>query len=138
VTDLLDQAIVDALLALLQADVSLTTFDGVVPSNPTPNPPYCVAYFHIARPEDDDDLPLTNYSRVWVARAIVHAIGGNAKAARAVAERVRTNFLDVVPVVAGLTCGPIRMEESQPPTRDETTGPPYMDAVSTYRMRATS
>lgn len=137
-TDLIDQAIANAVLALLQADGNLTTYDGAVPSNPTPDPPYAVIYYYFTRPHDDPDLSLTFTSRVWVADFIVHAIGGNAIAARAVAERVRTNLLDVVPVVAGLTCGPIRMENSEPPTRDETTGPPYFDAVTAYRMRATT
>lgn len=137
-TDLLDQALADAFLAALALDASLTVYDGIVPSNPTPNPPYAVVYSHVARPFDDPDLPLTNKSNVWVARWIVHGIGLNAMAARAVAERVRFNVLGVVLSVSGLVCSPIRMEESQPPTRDETTGPAYMDAAITYRMRATS
>lgn len=137
-TDLLDQAVTNAVLALLSADVSLTSYDGAVPSNPTPVPPYCVIYTHIMRPSDDVENPLTGRSAIWVARFIVHSVGGNATAARAVNERVRTQLLDVRPVVAGLVCGPIRMEDTQPPQRDESTGPLYMDAITTYRLRATS
>jgi hypothetical protein len=59
-------------------------------------------------------------------------------AARAVAQRARTALLDVQPTVAGLTCGRIRLEDTQPPQRDETTGALVMDAICTYRLRATS
>jgi hypothetical protein len=42
-------------------------------------------------------------------------------------------------VVAGLSCGLIRMEgDSLPPQRDESTGDLVMDAVATYRLKATS
>lgn len=134
-TDLLDQAVTDAVLALLTADASLVTFDGIVP-DPTPDPPYCLVYTHVMRPSGDPNNPLTGRSALWVARFIVHCVGGNAKAARAVVQRVRTNLLDVRPVVAGLACGPLRMEDTQPPQRDESTGRPVMDAVSTYRLMA--
>ena len=60
-------------------------------------------------------------------------------AARGVAERVRTALLDVRPVVSGLSCGLIRMDgDPQPPRRDETTGALVMDAIETYRLRATN
>lgn len=137
-TDLLDQSITNAVLALLAADTSLVTYDAVVPSNPTPSPPYCVVYSHFMRPPEDADNPLTNRSAVWLARFIVHSVGGNAIAARAVAQRVRTQLLDVRPVVAGLVCAPIRMEDAQSPQRDESTGVLVMDAVATYRLRATN
>lgn len=137
-TDGLDQALIDAGLALLTADTNLVTYDGVVPS-PTPTPPYCVVYSTISRPSDDPDNSADGRTSVWVARWIVHCVGANAAASRAVAQRVRTQLLDVRPVIAGLACGLIRMEgDSQPPRRDETTGALVMDAVQTYRLRATS
>lgn len=137
-TDGLDQALANAGLALLQADTSLTVYDGQVP-NPTPAPPYCVVYTTVNRPSDDPDNAADGLSRVWSAAWIVHAVGGNAIAARAVQQRVRTALLDVRPVIAGLSCGRIRMDpDSPPPQRDETTGVVVMDAVSTYRLRATS
>jgi len=55
-----------------------------------------------------------------------------------VAERVRTQLLDVRPVVAGLATGLLRLEQSLPPARDESTGVLVMDAVVVYRLRATS
>lgn len=136
-TDGLDQAFVNAGLDLLRADTALTVFDGAVP-NPYPAPPYVLVYTYISRPSDDPDNSADGQSRVWVARWICHCVGANATAARAVAQRVRTALLDVRPTVAGLSCGLIRWEESQPPGRDETTGSLVMDAVEIYSLRATS
>lgn len=144
ITDGLDQALANSGLSLLQADVgppALVVFDGAVP-NPTPTPPYVLVYTTITRPSDDQDNSGDGKTRVWVARWICHCVGGNATAARAVAQRVRTALLDVRPTIAGFTAsavGPIRMEgDSQPPRRDETTGVFVMDAVETYRLRATN
>jgi hypothetical protein len=98
-----------------------------------------LVYTTISRPSDDPDNSSDGKTRVWVARWICHCVGGTAAGARGVAQRVRTALLDVRPTVAGLSCGPIRMEgDSQPPQRDETTGVLVMDAVETYRLRATN
>jgi hypothetical protein len=137
VTDGLDQAIINAGLALLTADASLVVYDGVVP--PSPSPPYCVVYSTISRPSEDPDNSANGKTTVWVARWIIHCVGASASASRAVAQRVRTQLLDVRPTVSGLSCGLIRMEDdTQPPQRDETTGVLVMDSVATYRLRATS
>jgi hypothetical protein len=140
-TDLLDQAIANAGLALLTADASLVVFDGAVP-NPTPSPPYCVVYTTVTRPRDNVNNALDGRSRTWAARWIVTAVGGNAIAVRAVRERVRTQLLDVRPTIAGFTApavGPIEMEDgSQPPQRAETTGVLVMEATDTYRLTATN
>jgi hypothetical protein len=139
VTDGLDQALANAGLALLAADTQLTVFDGQVPdASPSQQPPYVVVYTTVGRPGDDLDRPLTGRSAVFEARWIVHAVGGNAQAARAVAQRVRTQLLDQVLVVPGLVCAPVRWEDSQPPQRDETTGVLLMDAVEIFRCKATS
>jgi hypothetical protein len=137
-TDLLDQAVVNAVFAQLALDTSLVVYDSVVPSNPTPTPPYCVVYTHVMRPDEDKDNPLTGRSAVWLVRFITHAVGSNAVAARAVTQRVRTQLLDFRPVVTNMTCGLVRMEDAQPPQRDESTGALVMDAITTYRLRATS
>lgn len=137
-TDGLDQALAGAYLSLLAADTAVPTYDGLVPSGA--RAPYRLVYFDFSRPAEDQDLSGDGLSRVWVARAIVHNVGSgaDASAARAVAQRTRTYLLDKRPTISGLTCGLIRLEESQPPERDETTGVLVMDAISTYRLRATS
>lgn len=136
-TDGLDQAIANAGLALLQADTSLVVCDGVVPAGTSP--PYALVYTTVNRPSEDPDNSADGLSRVWSAAWIVHSVGGNAAAARAVAQRVRTALLDVRPVVTGLSCNKIRMDpDSPPPQRDETTGVVVMDLVQTYRLKATN
>lgn len=140
-TDGLDQALANAGLALLALDLGpppLVVFDGVVPNGTSVNAGYVVVYTSVDRPSDDPDNPLNGQSRVWVARWICHCVGSTAPAARAVAQRVRTQLLDVRPVITGLSTGPIRWEQSTPPQRDETTGGLVMDAVEIYRLRATS
>lgn len=139
-TDGLDQALYSAGLALLTADASLTVYDGVVPAGATP--PYVVVYGTVARPSDDPNNAVDGRTHVWVPRWICHCVGGNASAARAVAQRVRSALLDVRPTVAGFTAdavGPIRLEgDPTPPTKDETTGVVVMDQVETYRLLATN
>jgi hypothetical protein len=140
VTDGLDQALANAGLALLTADVALTVYDGVAP-NPTPDvgaTPYVLVYTTIDRPADDPDSSLDGTSDVWLARWICHCVGATPAAARAIAQRVRTQLLDQRPVVTGLACGLIRLEQSQPPTKDETTGGAVLDAVEVYRLKAKS
>lgn len=136
-TDGLDQALAAVALTLLEADPDLTVHDGVVPSG-APRP-YVLVYTTVSRPSEDLDNAADGKTRVWQARWICHCIGENATAARLIAEHVRTALLDVQPTVPGLSCGLIRMEgDALPPERDETTGVPVMDAVVTYRLRATS
>lgn len=136
-TDGLDQDLTDVAFALLAADPLLTVCDGYVPDGTAR--PYVLAYTSLSRPSDDPDNAADGQTRVWQVRWIFHCVADNADAARAVAQRVRTALLDVRPTVAGLSCGLIRMEgDSLPPERDESTGDLVMDAVVTYRLRATS
>jgi len=139
-TDGLDQAIANVAFTLLAADglsPALVVYDGVVP-NPTPAGPYVLVYSFVTRPSDDVDTALDNRSSVWVARWYCHCVGDTAMASRAIAQRVRTQLLDVRPVIPGLSCGPIRLEVTEPPLRDEKTGILIMDQIEIYRLRATS
>ena len=148
-TDGLDQAIVNAGIALLQADASLTVFRDSVP-DPTPNPPYVVVRSTIDFPSDDPDNSGDGKSRVRVVRWFCYCVGGGTGAtpdsaevaALAVAQRVRTQLLDVRPTVTGFAVGavgPIRWEQSVPPQKaDETIGVPIREATVVYRLRATN
>lgn len=145
ITDGLDQALSNAAITLLAADVgppALVVFDGVVAPNTPVNAGYVLVYTSVSRPTGDPDNPGNGRTSVWVARWICHCVGGTARAATAVAERVRTALLDVHPTIPGFTSsavGLIRMDGDQlQPQRDETTGVLVMDAVVTYRLRATS
>lgn len=135
-TDGLDQALAATAIALLVADTSLVVCDGFVPNGTLP--PYVLVYTSLGRPSADPDNSLDGRSRVFTARWYCHCVGGNAQAARAVAQRVRTALLDVRPVVAGLQCGMIREQPDPPaPVRDEMTGALVMDALEIYELRAT-
>lgn len=141
ITDGLDQAVANAGLALLAADIgppALRVYDGAVPAGTSAAAGYVLVYTYIERPSEDPDNGLGGRSRVWVARWVCHCVGATAVAARGVAQRVRTALIDVQPTIAGLTTGLIRLEQAIPPERDETTGVLVMDAVETYRLRATS
>lgn len=127
----------DALLALLRADVGpppLAVHDGRVPNAGVP--PYVLVYFADTDPEEADSRPLTGRSERYVVRAYCHCVGGDQVAARAVAARVRAALLDAVPTVAGRRCHPIRREDGQPTTRDETTGTLVMDKIDVYRLES--
>ena len=64
--------------------------------------------------------------------AIVHYVGGNAEACRLLADRGWSALLGVTPTITGRTCGPIRLVDSQPPRRDESTGLLIVDQVDVY------
>lgn len=146
-TDGRDLALMNAGIALLQADANLTVIRG---DAPTPAPPYVVVRSTIDRPSDDPDNAVDGRSAVWVCRWFCYCVGGGTgatpdtaeTAAMEVAQRVRTALLDVRPTVAGFTAGavgPIKWEQSQPPQpSDETTGVPIREAVVVFRLRATN
>lgn len=124
----------NAVLALLDADDGpppLVVFDGVVPSGT--DPPYVVCYF---ASEYSEALSLVGSSDRFAMRAIVHSIGANQAAARAVAGRVRAALLDVVPVIAGRTCFPIRHDEGYGAEPDQPTTAIVFDIVDVYRLES--
>jgi hypothetical protein len=144
-TDGLDQAIANIVLGLLGLDNGIpNVFDGFVPAGQGGNaipPPYVLVYTTVERPVGEPSNSADGRSRTFVARWYCHCVGANAIAARAMAQRVRTQLLDVRPTgapLASLNCGLIRHESSTPPRRDETTGSLVMDAIETYVFRATS
>lgn len=134
------QAHADAVLALLNAATgtpALTVLDGSVPQGAAL--PYVLVYLSDRTPgaaDVPDSTPLQGDSDRLVTTIYCHCVGGNAKAARAVAQRVRGALLNVTPAIAGRICWPIRADEDQPPQRDETTGPVVMDLVSMYRLES--
>jgi hypothetical protein len=139
-TDGFDQALANVGLALLRADLgppALIVFDGKVP-DPTPAPPYVLVYTTVEWPDGAPGDSLDGLSGSPVARWTCHCVGGNEIAARAVAQRVRTQLLNQRPTIAGLNLGLIKQEQAAPPTRDETTGSLVMDAVCVYRLGATT
>lgn len=122
----------DALLTL--ARVTLTVHDGPAPDNAVP--PYVVVYFADSDPELAESRPLTGASQRHMLRAYAHCVGENATAARAVADKLRTAWLDKTPAVAGRTCFPIRREDGLPADPDNSTGSLIVDQVEVYRAES--
>lgn len=134
-TDGVDQALRSAGIGLLQADTSLTVITGPVPAGQLP--PYVRVYSNVEWLADDPNDSLDNLTSRAVVRWLCHCIGANDDAATKVAERVRTDLLNVRPTVPGVPAtgvGMIRHEQDMPPTVDEITGTPFVDAVHVYRL----
>lgn len=120
-----------AVLTLLTAAVTAPRklYDGMVPAGIDPRAnPYVVVYFDSNDPEFD----LRAQPWLFELTATTHSVGGNAQAARQVADIVRTALAGVVPSVSGRACMPIRREPGVPPQRDESTGTLVMDQIDTY------
>lgn len=135
--DLLDKLHMDAGLGLLRADGALTVYpdaEGNTPPATARAQQYVRVYTSIERPPDSPNNTLDGTSGTWTVRWYCHCVGPNEYAATAVAMRVRAALLDKRPTVTARSCGLIRQEAGNPPTRDETTGTPVMDAVVVYRL----
>lgn len=135
-TDGFDQALIQAVFDLLSLDPDLVVYDGFVPTGATP--PYTVVYSTVDHPSGHPDNSLDGRTRVLLGRWYFHCVGGSPSAARAVAQRVRTQLLDVRPILpTGMSCGLIREVPGSPaPHRDETTGVLLIDAVVIYELFA--
>lgn len=136
-TDGLDQALANTALDLLGLDTGLKVYDGFVP--PATLPPYVLVYSALARPNADPDNSLDGRSRILSVRWYCHCVGADMQASRAVAQRVRTQLLDIRPIVTNLACGMIREQPDPPsPIRDEMTGSLIIDSVHIFELRASS
>lgn len=127
-----------AFFALLQADVGLNPYDGVVPVGAPDR--RSVVYFFIETPDGlaaPDAVNLTFDSDVIDSVAYVHNIGVTQQSVRIQCGRSRAALLNKTPVVSGRSCFPIRWREGQPPQRnEEVPGTTVFDAVDVYGWRS--
>lgn len=129
-------AILGRLHAALPVSPPLVVYPGGIPDDPNElAAAYVLVYFYTTRP---DGTSLTNKSDRAVTRAVCHCVGRNDIAAGAVAGRVASALLDVVPAIEGRVCFPIRDDGSaQPPRPDEPSpGLRFMDQIVTYRLES--
>lgn len=142
ISDGLDQALVNAGLDLLRADLgppALVVCDGIVPAGTSVAAGYVLVYGYTEWPKGASGDALDGVSGSPTVRWICHCVGETAAAARAVRSRVRTALNNKRPTIAGLNLGLIGEEAGAgPPQRDESTGVAVMDAVVTYRLSAVS
>ncbi len=134
-------ALADAFLERARAapGPALSVHDGAVPNGSSaPRPPYAVVYFRFVTSDGErapDLVDIEDRAQPVEMRAYVHAAGGNAKAAREVADRVYGQVFGWTPTISGLECWPVRHDDSQPPERDETDGLVVV-ALDTYRLQS--
>ena len=123
-----------AVLSLLTAAITTPrkVFDGKVDDGTDPRAtPYILVYFDSADPEFDFRAAPWSFE----LSITVHAVGGNAQAARQMADLARGALIGVIPAVSGRTCYPItRAESGTPPQRDESTGVLVMDQIDVYSL----
>ena len=122
----------DAWLALLEPEPGLMIYDDAVPNGTTA--PYALLYIAGTFAPGAPGNALDGTSREFTSRAIVHCVGADQVAARAIAGKVRSRLLDVRPVITGRSCGMIRQDAALDPVRDETMGSLVMDMVTIYRF----
>jgi hypothetical protein len=137
-SDLLDKAHADAVLALLTGALNpaIAVYDGKVP-DPTPNVainPWVLVYFDPGWPVDGAANSLDGNAVTYRLTFFTHSIGASAAAARAVAGQVRAALLNVRPVISGRSCWPIRWDDGNPTSLDETLGFPVMDKVDIWKL----
>jgi hypothetical protein len=141
-TDGLDQALAAAGLNLLRG-AGLTVYDGDPPDDllkpGTPVPPYVVVWVHLLQPGEDGTGAngLDGLSRSRLVGWYCHCVGGDAVAARAVAQQARTALIDRRPVIAGVpdeSIGLIREVDSAPASRDTSLSVPVFDALRVFEL----
>lgn len=125
-------ALVNAVLALLNADAQLTVYDGAPPDGASP--PYVVVYADSglwSRPQ------LAGASDEVVLKVWTHSVGLSSASARAVADHVRDVLLDAVVAVNGWAVSPITHDGPAPARTDPDLGFVVVDAIDAWRLYAT-
>lgn len=117
-------------LALLAANANLTgkVFDSVAPK-PVPDPPWVLVYTTVSWPRDGLGTSLAGQQVTVTTTVNCHCVGLTPDAARAVAGQVAGSLLNVRPVISGRACSLIKQSDAVAPTRDDSLGFPYFDAV---------
>jgi hypothetical protein len=129
-----------AFLALLVADQNLKVLDGEVPTDPgtgrLPDRPYVVMW---SPPIPGAGLDtLSGRSGWWEETITTTIVGDTVDSIRIATRRVRGAVLDVVPVVVGRTCLPIRMDGDPLPIQpDNDVQPPVLYAVIRWKCSST-
>ena len=136
-TDTIEEDHIGQVLAALAANVNLVHVFRSTVDNPTPDPPWVLVYPSVAWTRDGIGTALTGRQVTCTASFICHCVGLTDAAALVVAMQVRTSLLNLQPVIAGRSCGPVKQDTAETPIRDDSTGRVLMDAVSTYSYIST-
>jgi hypothetical protein len=118
------------IFAALAADdtENLRTEDGAV--QPGTEPPYRAVYTSVTTPEA---IGMEEAADRVTCTAIVHNVGYSADAARIIADRTAAVLIGLRPTVAGRDCGRIRLIDSRPQRRDESTNVVVITQTDVYQ-----
>lgn len=115
---------------------STPLYDGKLPASvSTLSLPWVLSYSSVEWEFDDPDVSINHESSTCVTTWMLNVGAANNLAAMAVLGVIRGALLDVVPVVAGRVCFPIRMVSTQPPRNSEAIGTAVLDPVAIYELK---
>ena len=113
----------------------LDVYDGKLPDNVTTLAlPWVTAYAVVEWEYDGPNTSIRFESSSCVTTWYLRCAAANTTALQAVLGRIRAVLLDVVPVVAGRVCFPIRMVSVQTPGQDNTLGTAVIEATAIYEL----
>lgn len=127
----------DAVMALLYAQAGLTVYpDETGGSTTVPvgaSPPYVSVHMVAVRGLNGR---LNHRSTRLAMRIYCHSVGADDAQSRFVSDLVASALLDIVPVIDGRVCYPIRNEAGRPdePREDESIGSLRATITDTYRL----
>lgn len=121
-------------LDLIQG-AGLDLYDGKLPDNVTAlSLPWVTAHAVVEWEHDTPNGSIRNESSSCVTTWYLRCAAANTTALMAVLGRIRAVLLDVVPVIAGRVCFPIRMVSVQTPDQDNTLGTAVIEATAIYEL----
>ena len=124
------------LLTTAFAGPGIPLYDGKLPATTTTLAmPWVLSYTSVEFEHDDPDVSLLNESSTCITTWQLQVAAANNTAAMAVLGVIRTALLDVVPVISGRVCGPIRMVSVQLGRNDEGIGTAVLDPIAIYELK---
>lgn len=121
----------DAVMALLEAESTLTVYPDGPPDRSLP--PYVTAWLSVDR-EDAEYLD-GGTTRVWW-RLTTHSVASSRRGSLQVADLVRRALLDQRPVVEGSEFSRVKHDNGRPPSDDESTGAKVLDTIDQWAFQS--
>lgn len=136
-TDTIEETHIQVGLSALAGNPALLHVFRDVVDNPTPDPPYVLVYPVVAWTRDGVGVALDAVQDTITTTFTCHCVGLTPSAAVVVQMQVRSSLLNLRPVIAGRSCGPVKQDDVQPAARDESLSYPVYDAVSIFSFIST-
>jgi hypothetical protein len=124
------------LLTAAFASPGIPLYDGKLPAATTTLAmPWVLSYTSVEWEYDNPDGSINHESSTCVTTWMLNIAAVNNTAAMAVLGVIRAALLDVVPVISGRVCWPIRMVSVQPPGNNEAIGTAVLDSIAIYELK---